>query len=228
MTINNNKQFMKRAFIEAMCEKYNDELSICNESALCSADHKKRILRIVNGSSITTPRKRFTKKSVVALLIAAALLLAGCTAYVYREQIGNFFIEILDGNIVGEFGSDDKSGEKVTEVCEIYTIDYIPDGYEKRKEIDTPRRVSYEWENNFGDKLFFEQRLYDSTVYHIDGENGESQTIQIDGISVYFRKLNSLNYYIWDNGTYAFILKTTAEFSEAEMVKIIKSVAVKK
>ena len=109
MTIDNNKQLMKKAFIEAMWEKYSEELAKCNENEVCSAEHKKRILKIISNSAVTTHRKCFTRRTVVALLIAAALLLAGCTAYVYREQIGNFFIEILGGNIVGEFGSDDNS-----------------------------------------------------------------------------------------------------------------------
>ena len=127
MTRDNSRELLKKAFIDAMCEKYEKELSVCNETADCSAAHKKRIKQIICGSTSVVPRKRLSKKTIVALIIAAALLLAGCTVYAYREKIGNFFFEIFGEYMVGQF--DNGKEENLSEIKDIYTVGYIPEGY---------------------------------------------------------------------------------------------------
>lgn len=225
MTRDDSRELLKKAFIEAMYEKYSEELSVCNENAECSKEHKKRIRQIISGSSIVTSRKRFTKKTVVVLLIAAALLLAGCTVYVSREQIENFFVEIYDEYIVGKF--DNGKEENVSEIIDVYTVGYVFEGFVLQKETIRNHSVSCIWQNETGDIIGFQQNIYDNAVYYFDGEKGKATTFKCGDYTVYFRSSDPWYTYLWDNGTYVFELSMTYEFSEEEVIKIIQSIKVK-
>lgn len=67
-----------RALEDAMCEKYDGELAMCTESAACSAIHYKSMSRIV-GFNVRRNAKK-TARIIRALILAAALALAGCAA----------------------------------------------------------------------------------------------------------------------------------------------------
>ena len=225
MTRDNSRELLKKAFIDAMCEKYEKELSVCSETADCSAAHKKRIKQIICGSTAVVPRKRLSKRTVIALLIAAALLLAGCTVYAYRDTIGNFFVEIFGEYMVGQF--DNGKEENLSEIKDIYTVGYIPEGYTLQKGMIRGSVVTYTWQNDSGDLISFEQKIYDKTKHYIDGETIQFSELLIEDYIVYFANVDSSYLLLWDNGKYIFTLRTTHRFSEEVITKLIKSITEK-
>lgn len=222
MTRDNSRELLKKAFIDAMCEKYEKELSVCNETADCSAAHKKRIKHIICGSTAVVPRKRLSKRTVIALLIAAALLLAGCTVYAYRDTIGNFFVEIFGEYMVGQF--DNGKDENFDVIKDIYTVGYVPEGYTLQTEVIRDSMVSYMWQNEDGNIMCFEQKVYDKTIHYLDGENGKVTNFAYDKLNIYCRVFDEWTAYLWDNGDYVFAIRTNHTFSEEEIVKIIESI----
>lgn len=222
MTRDNSRELLKKAFIDAMCEKYEKELSVCSETADCSAAHKTRVQQIISGSTAVVPRKRLSKKTIVALIIAAALLLAGCTVYAYRDTIGNFFFEIFGEYMVGQF--DNGKDDNLDVIKDVYTVGYVPEGYTLQKETIRDSRVTYTWKNDSGDLISFEQKIYDKTKHYIDGETIQFSELLIEDYIVYFANVDSSYLLLWDNGKYIFTLRTTQRFTKEEFSKIIKNI----
>ena len=92
-----DKALFKKAVLEVLSQNYEQELANCQETAKCSKKHYFRISEIIGiPVSRLISKRRSIKKTLVALLIASALLLAGCTAYIYRNEIKGFIEEFYD------------------------------------------------------------------------------------------------------------------------------------
>ena len=87
-----------RALEDAMCEKYDGELAMCTESAACSAIHYKSMSRIV-GFNVRRNAKK-TARIIRALILAAALALAGCAAMNLCEEDKGYFVFTQNGGNV--------------------------------------------------------------------------------------------------------------------------------
>jgi len=226
MMNNTTEALLREAFIQAFSEKYEEKLSICNTGVECSEKHKKRIRKIINSIVTARARKYLSKKTVLVLLLAAALLLlAGCTAYVYREQIGNFFLEVFDGYALGRF--ENKNDENVCDITEVYCVGYLPDGYVLRKEVIRSNRVTYTWKNESEEIISFDQKIYDAVVHYVDIEKSRTENFKHLEYTVYVILSDYGKTYLWDNGEYIFTLKITQEISKEEVSKIIESICVK-
>ena len=152
---NNERELFKKALSEAMAQKYDEELSECEENAICSQKHYDKMQKII-GRNICRSKKRLTKKSLIAIIVAAALLLTGCTAaYIYRDEIRDFVEEIYDEFI--KLTYDDEEQNPVGGIKEQYELTYVPEGYEKTNEKITSLYIYYEYTNVNKNKLTFRQ-----------------------------------------------------------------------
>ena len=220
---NKNMMTLKKAFIDALNEKYREELSARNNVITCSAEHKRRIRRIINGSPIVSSRNRKGKKILIALLIAAILLLTGCGIYITRKQVGDFFMVFRNGNIEGYFQAHDYDPNAV--ISDIYTIGRLPDGYKEEKTYRLEQHIETRWKNELGDEIVFFQKIYNSSsAYFINGEQGEESVLHINDVTIYVRRFDRYDIYIWGNGVYVFKIATSYDFSDDEMTDLINSI----
>lgn len=156
----------ERNLFGELCEKslYDQyEKEISGENAKCSASHYEKMSAIL-GYSVKRYRLHLSKRLIAAILAAVILLLAGCTVYIYREKIKNLFAEIHDRYV--KVFSDAEENSTIP-ISEIYSLGYIPEGYDCIEEKILPVFVSYKWKNEQGNIISFTQDILKQIYFWI-------------------------------------------------------------
>ena len=163
---------------------------------------------------------------MIAIIVAAALLLTGCTAaYIYRDEIRDFVEEIYDEFI--EITYDDGQHNSIEEIMEPYELAYVPKGYEKINEQIRKISVYYKYENSDGDTISFRQNTLDYNVYGYDIEEGYTTILTYGEIEVYCRFFDSSYHYLWNDGKYALNIISTKLISDNDLENIIENIDLK-
>ena len=219
-----NKELFKQAVSEGLTLRINQDTA-CAENIICSDGYYRKLSEIF-GFEVTrpNPKRKMLRRTALAALIAAALLLAGCAAIVYREQIGDFFVNTYETYIKGYFVSNDE--ENVESIEEFYTLTYVPEGYELVEEKNIGFFAMSTWETQDGNQLIFEQSLITTGLFYLDNEKGESNIIETERYTVYIKNLNGKYCCFWSDGDYAFALYIEHEISTKEIERIIEGVTV--
>lgn len=216
------RDMFKKALSEAMSQKYDSELAKANNEIdiSCSKRHYLRLSAIL-GFNVGNA-KRFSKR-LLAEILAAALLLTGCTVYAYRTEIKEFFVEIYEKHIRVTYDTDKNNlmGKNITKA---YRATYIPEGYELVEKSNTSLHISYRWEDFNGNSIILQQRVFDGTKFYVDAENGDTEIINYQQYKIYLRELDNSYHYIWNEGEYALRLKTTVRLTNDELFKIISGI----
>ena len=216
------RDMFKKALAEAMFQKYDCELAKANNEIdiSCSKRHYLRLSAIL-GFNVGNA-KRFSKRLLAAIL-AAALLLTGCTVYAYRTEIKEFFVEIYEKHIRVTYDTDKNNlmGKNITKA---YRATYIPEGYELVEEVNTKVDVSYKWKDLNGNIIILQQKVFDGTGFFVDAEQGNTCIINCEQYEVYCRVIDVLYYYIWTNQDYVFTLTSTTQLSNNKLLEIINGI----
>ena len=219
------KQLFKSAILEALSQKYEQELAECREDAKCSKSHYLRISEITGiPLARVMGKRRSLRRTFVAVLIAAALLLAGCTAYVYRNAIKDFFEEVYDTHIKLSYSGEQTDNELY--IKEFYSLSYVPEGYQLVREVKNEVCVQYAWESKNGDTLIFEQSLINESDYFIDSDVENMLCTEYNGISVYLRSNNNVWLYLWNDGKYAMSIDSEQKLSDEVLERIIDGIVI--
>ena len=212
------RDVLKRALIEAMSAKYESELSCAVDvgGEACSELHYQKMSDIIG---IRVKRcKKFAKRVLAGVLIAA-LLLTGCTAYIFRNEIKDFFIEFYEKHIMLTYDNDNNLNGLT--IQNIYQVSYIPEGYEIVNQMNNPTYVFYELHDSNGNVITLQQRPFDSTSFIVDSEHSTIEIINYEQYSIYCRSFDNFFYYIWNDGKYAMTLNVNFKLSDDELFKII-------
>jgi hypothetical protein len=172
-----------------------------------------------------TNRNMQIKRRVVAALIAAALLLTGCTAYAYREEIRKFIETVFDEHIEVKYNEGEESKSTDT-ISEYYTLGYVPEGYELVNEAEKPSKTKYEWTNSEGEYITFEQCHVDSALFVLDNKIEDWEAIRI-GDHEMSHCCSNVYYYLWNDGISAYRLTTSVQWEEQELLCMIENLRVK-
>ena len=220
-----NKELFKQAVSEGLTLRINQDTA-CAENIICRDGYYRKVSEIF-GFEVTrpNPKRKMLRRTALAALIAAALLLAGCAAVVYKEQIRDFFVEIHDTYIKGDFIKDENANNQIIE--EYYTLTYVPEGYELVEEHSNAFFAQSVWKNDKEKSIIFDQSPINSGKYSIDGEHGSTNILNYDQYTVYCRIIDETCLYIWNNEKYAFSLYSDAEIKEEEFIRIIEGISMK-
>ena len=219
------KQLFKSAILEALSQKYEQELAECREDAKCSKEHYLRISEITGlPLARVMGKQRSLRRTFVAVLIAAALLLAGCTAYVYRNTIKEFFEEVYDTHIKLSYSGEQTDNELY--IKEFYSLSYVPEGYQLVREVKNEVCVRYIWESKSGDTLVFQQSLINESDFFLDSDTEDMQCIEYNGVFVYLRSVDNLWIYLWNDGKYGMYIDSDQKLSDDELEKIIDGIVI--
>lgn len=218
----NQRDTFKKALFEAISEKYDDELSNIDseQKIICSKKHYLKLSAIFGFK--VNHNKKFSVRLLIGILIAA-LILTGCTAYVYRNEIKEFFVEIYEKHISVTYDNDNKTTMGNDELIS-YKVTYIPEGYELINELNNSLYIFYEWQDVNGNSITLQQVTFDGTEFYIDAENGNTDILICEQYEIYCRKFDNSSNYIWNDGIYAFTLASTEQLSNEELFKIIKGI----
>lgn len=212
----------ERTLFGELCEKslsnqYEKEIS--KENAKCSNSHYEK-MSVILGYNVKRYRLHLSKRLIAAILAAAILLLVGCTAYIYREKIKNLIAEIHDKYV--KVFSDDEENNTIP-INEIYSLEYIPEGYDCIEETILPILVSYKWQNDEGNVISFTQDVMNTNIF-IDVEHGYSKVMELENVEIYYKNTSQLNHYIWSDSVYLMKLSFDIELQESELIKIIQGI----
>ena len=217
------REMFRQALSDAFVRKYERELSECRENALCSEAHTRRMEAILRQGA-EADRKKHRRRWIAALLAAAALLLAACPVYANHAKIRDFIEKVYEKYILITF-SDSSSAPEVKKIAEKYTLGYVPEGYELVKDDCFPDMHEMEWQDAEGNYLLIQQGNLYSSSYVLDSESGESSVIPCGQFTVYYRK-STVHTYIWNNGTYSFLMVSSLPLSTDTLSHIVTSIRI--
>ena len=148
-------------------------------------------------------------------------MLASC-AVIYRNEIRDFVEEIFAD--FTELTYSDKNIEGKTIETE-YTLTYVPEGYVLEKSTVTPIKMRYEYKNDNKYFIIFEQRILDTAKFAYDIENSYSKLISNNEFDIYYKSTKYSNFYLWNNGHYAFMIESNMQIPIEELETIIKGLS---
>ena len=205
-------------------EKYPPE----EMDVVFSKKYQKNIDRMLSGKQKSYPKFLNTSwKRVAASIVVVAMVFGGSmTVKAFREPVVEFFTNIYE-KIVEIFFDDEDIAKVPSEVETIYTLGYVPKGYEMESyyinEYKTIAKTVFTCDER---KIIFTQYIIGSTTV-LDNENTDYQYIYIDSIRVAMIDKNGKRSFFWNTNEYAFSLDIHIDISEKEWIKIIKSVTEK-
>ena len=218
----NQRDTLKKALFEAMSEKYENELSNIDseQKIICSKKHYLKLSAIL-GFKVTQNIK-FSVRLLIGILIAG-LILTGCTAYVYRNEIKEFLVEIYEKHISVSYDSNNKTTMSNDELISCQ-FTYIPEGYELVDESIMRLDAFYKWQDSNESVITVHQTIFDGAEFYIDVEKGNTEIINYEQYKIYCRKFENSCSFIWNDGVDAFTLKSSKQLSNEELFKIIKGI----
>ena len=220
-----DRELFRRALTEAFIRKFDRELEDCPFDGTCSDQHVRAMEAIVaDGIKAEQIKKR--KTWIVALLVAAAVLMTACTVYAYRGEIRDFIEKVYEERIrVTYYDADEEP--KADIITEFYTLGYVPKGYVLESENCLPVMSKIKWVNEQGDYIILEQHLLDGSNYSMDTENGQTSVIICGEFEVYCLNAEVSNY-MWNDGIYAYKIRSSEIISDDELAQIISGLQISK
>lgn len=215
-----NMELFKQALNEAVSNKFDKMADECTEEIVYSDRHKLAMRTIVYGKADTKRVWSPKMRRIIAILVAAALILTSC-GIIFRNQIREIFEEFY---VKLTYEGDEESNKNIDEV---YVLGYVPEGYVLEKEILTSVYVRYEFNNEIGETLCFEQRALTRSEYYIDSESGYSKIEEIEEFDVYYRFTDTLINYVWSNKNYSMTIKSSVQLSNEEIISLLNGITVK-
>ena len=222
MNGSDRKRFVQ-ALAEGIADKYDAEIKSFNENANCSNSHYRKLSDILGYKLI--PRGKSIKRTLIAIILAAAMLLTGCTVYYCRHEIRDFFVDFYEQFIKLTFDKSQRGENEV--ITDAYFPSYMPQAYELKNEVITPIMVIYEYADLKGNTITFEQFLLDGSDYLLDLEAGNTEILTMGNQRIYHRYTGDLFHYVWNNGYYGFTINSTEKLEDAELYKIINHICEK-
>ncbi len=209
------------AFSESICKTVDETIDGCEieiDGSYTEA-HRRRMSRIL-GFDIENPTRKVIKLRTLMRLLAAAIIAAVIftACCVFRREIASF-VEYIEETFVW-VENDTESENQPSKIEEVYTLSYVPKGFEIiDKNIAEAGTIS-KWQNSSGDSIKFSQMLYNGQFY-ADIEYNFCKVIYHMNIQIYCRKIENAYSYVWQNEKYSFKLVSDVELSENELTKIV-------
>ena len=208
-----NLELFKQALNEAVSNKFDKMADECTEEIVYSEKHKLAMQAIIYGKTekkrVWTPKMR----RIIAILVAVALLLTSC-GIIFRSEIREIFKDFF---VSLTYEGDEESNKSIEE---FYLLSYVPEGYTIKAETTTKMCVQYEFVNEDGSFLFFEQRALARSDYYIDSESGYSRIVEIEEYEVYYRFTGKNHLYVFNNGKYSLNIKSSTKLSNEDKLKL--------
>ena len=226
MTTSENMKLFQQALWEATGNVYDRELAECTEDAKCSRRHYAKMRKIIGVTVLpATTRATRIKRRVIAALVAAVLLLTGCTVYAYREEIRTLMETIFDNHVEVKYNEGEELPTEAT-ISEYYTLGYVPEGYELTKTFERPSQTRYRWSGQDGAYIMLEQCHVNSGLFVMDNKLEDWEVVQIGNHKVHHR-VSDAYYYLWNDGVYAYRLTTSAQWEEQGLRDMIENLRIK-
>lgn len=176
-----------------------------------------------NGKYVGKKRTSILRGSIAVacafvMLIAVAFNAEGIGALVARWMVA-------PGAVSTHISFDVPEGVEVPQTIEErYVLSQIPEGYKQVNDFVSPRVVSIDYEDAWGNTLSFTQASYNGFHVTLDTENAEFKELQINGYKGYHIIKGDFVRLIWENGTYCFALRSSSELKLEELITMAETI----
>ena len=217
----------KQALQEAMEEKQNELLASVTEEVTPSAQHLRRVSRILGVSVVDERPKRYPAKRVLAWGLAAVLLMTcALTAYAYNgAELG--FVERKYGAYTQVSFAVSDDALAADRIVEAYELGYVPNRYVRTRVYVHDQRVECVYQNGKGDEIEFQQYpLGADEAWGFRNEFGDTEIKRYGERYLYCYNCEDSRTFLWRDQKYAMVLCVGAEMSDTEILKIISGISV--
>jgi len=215
-----NLELFKQILDDAVISQFDELAAACDEEIVTSEKHKLAMRTLIYGKSESRRLKRLTMNRIIAILVAAALLLTGC-GFVFRHKIREVFEDLYVRVFCDSTDDSDKT------IKDVYALGYVPEGYVLEKEAVRKTLAKYEYANENGETLCFEQRALAFSSFYVDSESGYSRIEEIEEREVYYRFTNKYHHYIcWVDDNFVTI-KSSIQLCYEEIVAMLDGIETK-
>ena len=156
--------------------------------------------------------------------IAAAMLIAfscAMTVKAIREPVVEFFANIYEKFVEVFFGEDDIA--KAPDTIEtVYTLGFIPEGYEMDRFFIDRDMTKMTWKNENGDRLVLSQGILDGS-FIMDTEESNYHIIEWNNKKIACTEKYGTKHFFWNSDEYEFSLTMSSNISEEEALALIES-----
>lgn len=215
-----NLELFKQALNEGVSNRFDAMAAECTDTIECSEHHTRTMETIVYGKTEFKRTCSSKKRRLIALLVAAALLLTGC-GILFRNEIREVFDDLF---VKLAYRDDGAAGNKIEDV---YQLGYVPEGYSLRYERIRDVRIQYRFENQDGERIWFEQQPISSAHFFVDIENGYCQIEEIESYEIYYRYVDEKHVFVWSDSKHSMKLSSSAELSNDEVILILEGITIK-
>ena len=166
-----------------------------------------------------------TGKRVAAFFIVVGLL-CGFSAGVYaiREPITEFFLNVKEKFSEVLFNTEDIE-KAPTAIDTVYTLGYVPEGYELAETSITEHKVNFVWENQKADYIDFAQYILKSSST-VDTEKFDCSIFYVNNMKVICLEKHINKTYFWNTNEYAFSLTAPISITNDDLIQIIESLTI--
>lgn len=176
------------------------------------ANHKKPYWKYVNTAG---------KRAVACILVFIMIFASSMTISAVREPVVEFFVNVYEKFVEIFFGEDDVT-KSPGEIGTVYTLGYLPDGYEfESREI---KRNSAKTIFVNGEVEIYLMQYILSTNALLDNESADFEIQISNGCKIAVIEKFENKYFYWNSNEYAFKLAVPSELPENEYIKIIESI----
>ena len=217
---------LKEAFREINEWEYENLHLDTLEEVIPSTRYRKRMERLIKRQK--QPYWRYVNtvgKRVAILVVAIALTSAlpmGVSAV--REPVVEFFVNVYE-KFVEFFYDEDDIARAPEEIEKVYTLGYVPEGYELEQRVVFDKRVKTIWKNSLGETIVFSQLLFEN-FHSMDSEFSNYKRITIFDIDIAFIEKNNNYSFYWNSNEYAYSLIITENVTLEECIMLIESIIV--
>ncbi len=217
-----NRELFAQALCEAMSREYREELADCTETAECSMAHYRKMSKILGYNVVPKSRVLSLKAKFAVAILAAVLLLVGCTAVIFRNEIKDLFENVFDTFISVTY--DEEFDGKGAIINEYYKLSYLPGDYVLDNEMITSIQAVYKYRDASGNILKFEQTLVDGSQYTFDINSEGTLILECGEKTIYHRNAGEYYHYAWNDGVYTFRITSQYELTKDEIKTIINGI----
>lgn len=207
---------LKEAFREINQWEYENLHLDTLEEVIPSARYKKRIERLIKRQK--QPYWRYVNtvgKRVAILVVAIALTFAlpmGVSAV--REPVVEFFMNVYERFV--EFFYDKDDIARAPDIIEtVYTLEFVPAGYELDQHLCYNNRIKTVWKNNLNQKIVLSQYVM-GDISQFDNEDTNLQFMYMGDQKIAYVEKNTIKSFYWHFGGYQFLLTIPACYLEEE------------
>lgn len=221
---NKGVEKLKETFKEINQWEYENLHLDTLEEVIPSTRYKKRMDRLIRRQKqpcwkyVNTVGKRV---AVFVLAIAITFVLSMSVAAV-REPVVEFFVNVYEKFVEFFYGEDDIA--KAPDTIEtVYTLGYVPEGYELESCNLNKLYTTFVWTNDTGNRIVFSQGVL-GAWNQLDNENSNYEILYMNDLSVAYIDKKYNQYYYWHAADYNFSLFVSDDIITQEIVaEIIES-----